>query len=127
MSLTSQLLFFFFFSFFSSFPIFATIALSSSAARLLIGDHLTVTEPSPLEDFFIISFLPRPQIVVVLPLTLFFFACCRGESCDFPTWHPARYGWDISTLCHPGLSVSQTSLSLGSYLRVSVFRFAHQG
>lgn len=40
----------------------------------------------------------------------FFFLLVVGVNpvTSLPTWHPARYGWDISTLCHPGLSVSQS-------------------
>lgn len=54
---------------------------------------------------FIISFLPHPQIVV--SLTLDFFSTpfvCGGEYFDIPGFLLVT----AVTLCHSGLSVSQT-------------------
>lgn len=61
----------FLFLFFLSFLISATIVLSSSAAQLLIGDHLAVTEPFPLEDIYIFFPAPPPWAQIV---PIFFFS-----------------------------------------------------
>lgn len=78
--------------FFLSFLIFATIVLSSSAAQLLIGDHLAVTEPFPLEDIY----TPRHTRAQIVPI--FFFSSLLYLN---PVFHLAFLlitGW-ISPLC----------------------------